>query len=229
MKLLSLESIVSRAKERLSRPLRRSFSQFGEDVMLVALFDDSIGTYVDVGSGHPIHGSNTYAFYRRGWSGTLIDPILGNVQLSQKYRPRDRCIWAICGDSKSPSLLYEYETYELSTISNSRVAILAEQGITPVRCSEVKKIQLSDLALTATPAEPALLSVDTEGSEFSILKSNDWNRFLPPVICVEEFGEPWNSRSDVHNLLGEHRYILRYRMGLSSIYIHKASSLHRKL
>ncbi len=56
-----------------------SFSQFGEDAMLQSYLRDGPGFYVDVGSGSPTEGSNTYALYLRGWRGILIDPIASNA------------------------------------------------------------------------------------------------------------------------------------------------------
>lgn len=63
--------------------LRRSksfkgFSQTGEDLLIAKFFPESdTGFYLDVGSGNPVIGSNTYFFYRQGWRGILIDQIPG--------------------------------------------------------------------------------------------------------------------------------------------------------
>jgi len=76
---------------------RKFYSQFGEDVILLNLMGSGIGTYIDIGAGHPIRGSNTYALYRNGRSGILIDPILANVELARKRRPRDKALCALVG------------------------------------------------------------------------------------------------------------------------------------
>jgi hypothetical protein len=51
----------------------KSYSQEGEDMILQRMFGEKKhGFYVDVGAHHPRRFSNTYSFYRRGWSGINI-------------------------------------------------------------------------------------------------------------------------------------------------------------
>lgn len=47
------------------------------------------GFYVDIGAHHPKRFSNTYYFYRIGWSGINIDAMPGSMRLFEKWRPRD--------------------------------------------------------------------------------------------------------------------------------------------
>jgi hypothetical protein len=47
------------------------------------------GLYIDVGCYHPITYSNSYLFYRRGWSGIGIDPNPYKHDFWKKTRPRD--------------------------------------------------------------------------------------------------------------------------------------------
>ena len=50
-----------------------SYSQEGEDVMLLSIFPEKRdGFYVDVGAHRPKSFSNTQLFYRRGWRGINI-------------------------------------------------------------------------------------------------------------------------------------------------------------
>src|SRR5271165_6778360 len=54
---------------------RTYFSQCGEDRIAARILSDvERGTYVDVGANDPINMSNTYHFYKRGWSGICIEP-----------------------------------------------------------------------------------------------------------------------------------------------------------
>ena len=53
--------------------LRFSFSQFGEDLVLLNYLKEPHGFYVDVGAHHPVQFSNTYLLHRRGWHGVNID------------------------------------------------------------------------------------------------------------------------------------------------------------
>jgi hypothetical protein len=40
------------------------YSQFGESEILVRYFQDGKGFYLDIGSGDPVRGSNTYFLYK---------------------------------------------------------------------------------------------------------------------------------------------------------------------
>jgi hypothetical protein len=47
---------------------------------------------------------------------------------------------------------------------------------------------LKDVAFSMSPKDPTILTIDVEGFDLEVLKSNDWNRVMPRVICVEELG-----------------------------------------
>ena len=65
----------------------RSYSQEGEDRILLMPFENcKDGFYV---AHHPTRYSNTYLFYRMGWSGINIDAAPGSMNLFKKKRPRD--------------------------------------------------------------------------------------------------------------------------------------------
>jgi hypothetical protein len=71
--------------------VKASYSQFGEDAVVMAMFRGrcSPGYYVDVGCFHPTKWSNTYAFYLRGWRGLAIDPNPAVGALWSRLRPCD--------------------------------------------------------------------------------------------------------------------------------------------
>jgi len=212
-----------------NRGYRKSYSQFGEDIPLLNLIGNGVGTYIDIGAGHPIRGSNTYALYRRGWSGILIDPILANIESARKYRSRDKSICALCGLDEEATWFYEFETYELSTGEESRVRQLAEEGVHPSRKYQIRSMSLRSLGMKASPIDRVVLCIDVEGAEMTVLRLNDWASFLPPIIVVEEFAPPWLGLSEIQSLLGSKGYELSDRIGLSSIYIHTDSPYRIKV
>jgi len=179
--LVSAYQVLSREGREKRRGYRRVYSQFGEDVILQNLVGNYSGRYVDIGSGHPVRGSNTFALYRKGWSGILVDPISSNVELARKYRPRDTSIQAIVGSTEYEKQFWEYETYEFSTTEMDRVDELGEQGIRPIRTYSMKSITLSSLRLNTSPLDPYVLSIDVEGSEMEVLRGNNWMEFTPPL------------------------------------------------
>lgn len=74
---------------KLSRTNRRTFSQEGEDALAAKYLPEKSGSYIDIGSGRPASGNNTYYFYRRGRRGILIDSLANNRRMSQKLRKSD--------------------------------------------------------------------------------------------------------------------------------------------
>jgi hypothetical protein len=61
-------------------------------------------------------------------------------------------------------------------------------------------------------------NVDCEGADLDILASNDWSRWNPKAVCVEDHSEEWIA-SDVSRYMREHGFVLRYRVGLSSVFV----------
>jgi len=220
----ALRQRINEALTRFRNPAPKfvpftSYSQFGEDAFVAHLFADGPGTYVDVGAGHPIRGSNTYAFYQRGWSGMTIDPIRANISLARRIRPRDHVLQHACGETTESVTFYEFDIYEYSTTDVNRMQELTDRLGIRLRCTyDVTVVPMSALGIAASPEENSLLSIDVEGTELSVLKSNDWNRYRPRVIIVEEWDPPAGKRSMTLDYLENRGYRLEGVLGLSSVY-----------
>lgn len=195
----------------------RTFSQCGEDAVLSTLLPGR-GFYVDVGAGQPIRGSNTFSFYKRGWRGICIEPLTENVRDLRLIRRRDTIIQALCGDHPGSETIYEYDPYEYSTSDPDRVEALREDGIHPIAIQRIRTLRLLDLNLK-TPIEPSLLSIDVEGKELNVLRGNDWAKFRPSVVCVEEWSPPLGRSSDISEFLADVGYRLDSVARISSIYV----------
>ena len=64
---------------------KSSFSQFGEDLIINKILKKiPNGNYLDLGSFHPIHFSNTFLLYLRGWRGVNIDGNEDMIKISKK-------------------------------------------------------------------------------------------------------------------------------------------------
>jgi FkbM family methyltransferase len=218
--LVSANQLLSLEGRENRRGYRRVYSQFGEDVILQNLVGNFQGRYVDIGSGHPVRGNNTFTLYRKGWSGFLIDPLRNNVELARKKRPRDISMQALVGSTVGEQQFWEYETYEFSTTQLDRVDELGEQGIHPACNYLMKSITLTSLRVNATPQDPYVLSIDVEGSEMEVLRGNNWMEFTPPIILIEEHAHPWIRVSEIKEFLHLYGYELNDYVGLTSVYIH---------
>ena len=77
---------------------KKTYSQFGEDMVINEFFVDFIGRYVDVGCYHPIKYSNTALLHKKGWSGVNIDLNSISIELFNSCRKNDKNIVACLSD-----------------------------------------------------------------------------------------------------------------------------------
>jgi FkbM family methyltransferase len=167
---------------------RFSYAQEGEDLALDRLLEHKRnGFYIEVGCHHPIRFSNTYFFYKRGWSGVCIDPLPGTAKQFKRWRPRDQV--AEVGVSQNPGTLLYYMFNEPAL--NTFDMTLAEQrdGLNGYKLEN--KVSIPTKSLTEIldgmllPGQIDFLSVDVEGLDLDVLKSNDWTKYRPAVIVAE--------------------------------------------
>jgi hypothetical protein len=173
---------------------RISYSQAGEDMISAYFFGhfkiEEI-TYLDIGAWDPIHINNTYYFYELGHQGVLVEP---NVDLSKKLRtvrPRDTTLVAGIGFSAKQEAVdyYVMSNPSWSTFDKAEAEHQVKATGGKVTIREVRKMPL--LNVNDVMAEhfkgraPTFVSIDAEGLHFAILKSIDFERFRPPVICIE--------------------------------------------
>lgn len=165
-----------------------SYSQEGEDMILRRYFDTTKpGFYVDVGAHHPFRFSNTYFFYRQGWRGINIDPLPEVMKLFEATRPRDISLNVGVSTQTGAMTYYMFNEPALNTFDR----ILAESRITDtyklLGDRQVKVLPLSMLLQQYVHEYETIdfLSVDVEGHDLEVLKSNDWSKFRPKVVLVE--------------------------------------------
>jgi FkbM family methyltransferase len=167
-----------------------SYAQEGEDLLLARFLGDKAdGFYVDIGAHHPTRHSNTYLFYRRGWRGINVDATPGSMALFRKVRPRDINIECLVTSDSSTRVFYLLNEPALNTASPDLARLRpAEDG----RFRVTETVSLHSRTLTAIldehlPKGQAIdvLSVDVEGLDLDVLRSNDWQRYRPGLILVE--------------------------------------------
>jgi len=197
---------------------RVSYSQFGEDVLLKILFDQKRpGFYVDVGAFHPIYLSNTYALHRQGWRGLAVDANASMATLFARHRPTDTFVHSAVGSTGGTVRMAMFET-GVFNCTEDQIANVPEQFRRNERMAEVPIRPLKALLDEFEVARVDFLNVDCEGSDLAILQSNDWKRWRPAVICVEDHSEVWLQSEVTQYLIGR-GYQLKYRAGLSSLFV----------
>ena len=69
----------------------------------------------EFGAGTPIWGSYTFFFYRKWWSGVIVDPISFNISLHKITCSRNYKYQALVSTTVSEVNFYELQPWELST------------------------------------------------------------------------------------------------------------------
>lgn len=177
-------------KRELGNFSRKSYSQFGEDLVLSSfMFDDRIkqGFYVDVGSYHPKKYSNTNFYYKQGWSGINIDAKPGSMRIFKRLRKRDVNIESgisVQNDNVDFFLFYESA---FNTFSKELADSYIKQGVKLNKKIIVKTRRLEAVLDEYLPQDKKIdfLTIDVEGLDLNVLQSNNWERYKPRYIMIE--------------------------------------------
>ena len=178
---------------------KSSYSMYGEDIIISNFFKNKRnGFYVDVGCYHPLEGSNTYLLYKKNWRGINIDVNPLSVELFDFSRKDDLNINLAISDKKSKIKLYFRKKINmLNTVSKKLAKIHFLNGFQEKTVkadtlnSVLKKSKFNNQSID-------FLNLDIEGNELIALKSLDFKKYKPKLICVEihNHEEMYNHRSD---------------------------------
>lgn len=180
--------IKSKTRRAYKRFARTCYSQEGEDMILRrALNKRKSGFFVDVGAHHPFRFSNTFLLYKKGWRGINIDAMPGSMDLFNRYRPRDINIEAAVSLSNEPLTFYIFDDPAVNTCDRHQAEESTRLGFTLVEKRQVRARRLEDILRENLPADTPIdvMSVDVEGLDVEVLKSNDWARYRPEFLLVE--------------------------------------------
>jgi hypothetical protein len=192
-----------------------SYSQEGEDVVLNRLFEKTpSGFYVDIGAHHPHRFSNTFLFYLKGWRGINIDAMPGSMVPFKRSRPNDINLEIPILLKRSKMIYYQFNEPALNGFSaklskdrnvNTKYRIIKEVNLEGFPLSEVLENHLPNKKINID-----FMSVDVEGLDLEVLKSNDWDKFRPKVLLVELLGSSLDSiwEDPVYLFLTEKKYVV---------------------
>jgi FkbM family methyltransferase len=200
-----------------------SYSQNQEDVVLGRLtkFVD-IGTYVDVGAGHPVIHNVTYDLYTRNWRGINIEPMAREAALLRELRPADITLQTAVGNFNGTVTLYEapLENRGSTTMDEALAKRYQDEGydFLPV---ETQICTLTSIFEKHVESECHVLKIDVEGAEREVLEGFDINRFRPWVIIVESTlpQSTQDCSGKWEHILLEARYVQTLFDGLNKFYV----------
>jgi len=217
------EKIIELKNNYLDGYSLKSYSQEGEDMILRRIFEKQlIGFYIDVGAHHPKRFSNTYFFYKKGWSGINIDAMPDSMKAFNKIRPRDINIEKPISQKKEILTYYAFNEPALNGFSKE----LSDErdGKNNYFVKFTKDIETSTLKEVleknlSAGQEIDFLSIDVEGLDFMVLQSNDFDTYKPKVILIEILGSSLKSieESEISKFLEENNYSI-YAKAVNTVF-----------
>jgi FkbM family methyltransferase len=179
---LACAKVAQRLCDRLAIP---SYSQTGEDRIIQAMLPEPTGFYVDVGSNDPVRFSNTFALYRRGWRGLVVDANEALIRRHRLVRPRDVCVHAAVSDREGTAEFTEFADPLVSSLDPDHVRSWSGRQRV-VRRRQVRTERLTSiLRAGGAPARFDLLSVDVEGHDLAVVASLDFDAYRPRLVVAE--------------------------------------------
>lgn len=181
--------MITALKNLVYPKYRKSYAQCAEDLLVRYIFNlrgIKNPTYLDIGANDPLRLSNTALFYNTGSTGINIEANPMLINAFKRQRPRDINLNVGISDKKEELDFFLMEDNTLSTFSKSEAEAMVKNGH---RILETKKVELVNIGYIlekyCNNIFPDFLSIDVEGLDFAILKSIDYSRSRPKVICVE--------------------------------------------
>jgi len=163
----------------------------GEDLIVSKLFlGKKNGFFVDIGAYHPKTYSNTYLFYKKGWRGINIDANPLSIKKFQKFRKRDINLNVGVAKIEGKLCYYMFTEPALNTFSELVYKDRIEKDkATPIGKVEIPTLPLKKIFDIYLPKNQKIdfISIDTEGFEWEVIESNDWDEYRPKVILIEEY------------------------------------------
>lgn len=203
------------------------YSHFGEDAFIDAYFrHKKHGFYVDVGAHHPKRYSNTALLYERGWRGINVEPDGHLISAFRRQRPNDINIQAGAGAREATIDFHRFSDPAVNTFSTENAERLKEKKwLKEVAVEKVKVRTLANILNENLPHDVSIdfLNVDVEDLDLEVLMSNDWSKFRPTLIAVEDrfFKLLHKDTSDIFKFLTNHNYVFMAKLGLTLIFINK--------
>ena len=194
----------------------KSYSQEGEDMVIRSFFEgmkNYKGYYVDVGAHHPYRYSNTLHFYQKGWRGINIEPTPGGIKLFNIFRRKDINLNIGISDKKDKLTFYCFNEPALNGFSkeHSEEINTTSKRYKIIKEAIVETYPLADVLDKYLPAGQKIdfLTIDVEGLDLQVLKSNNWEKYKPSYILAEDKID-FNrlSDSEVYNYLEKQGYSL---------------------
>lgn len=202
--------------------MSNNYSQFGQDIHVIEKIynNKKNGFFIEIGAYDGIQMSNTFLLEKEyNWKGICVEcnpfwfeKLLLNRPNTIKYdfaiyNSDNEIIEFINDDTGGCSGFVKHNSHE--HIKNKNIINVTTRKLTTI------------LENSNAPNFIEFLSLDTEGSEYEILKSHDFEKYIFGYICVEHnFIE--ENRMNIRNLLLSKGYVFYRENNVDDDYIHKS-------
>lgn len=197
-----------------------SWSQDGEDILLESIFSSKInsgykGIYVDIGAHHPFRFSNTYWAYKIGWRGVNIEPDKELFSKLVEFRTEDINVNVGIANMKGIKKYYVYEEKACNTFDEE----IYKNVLKPKEIEDIPVEKLKDILQANNITNIDFMSIDVEGYEMDVIRSNDWKRFRPYILLVEQVSDIVEiMESEIYQYLVECGYCLTDKYNRTAVY-----------
>lgn len=164
------------------------------------------GYFVEFGATDGISLSNTYLLETKfNWKGILSEPAKKwhkRLRVNRHCVIDERCVWSVSGEKIEFIEAKRGEFSSIKSFIGSDMHMAARQGGISYN---VETVSLKDLLdFHGAPETIDYLSMDTEGSEFEILNSFDFNSYDIKLISCEHNYTP--ARDKIYNIMVRNGY-----------------------
>ena len=202
-----------------------SRSQLGQDLEVVKFYNKKEGGFfIEIGASDGMNLSNTHLLEMQyKWKGICCEPIPSNFEKLVKNRPNSVCYnEAVYNQSGLTLTFHIANNFDLLSGISDHIDKYKSSVDANKTVIQVQTISLLDVLDKANaPSFIEYMSLDTEGSEFEILKNFDFGKYTFGLIDVEHnFIEP--RRTEIKNLLLSNGYIYKGANNWDDMYKHSS-------
>jgi FkbM family methyltransferase len=179
-----------------------SYAQCGEDLIIdfiIAQLRIENPSYIDIGAHHPYYLSNTAFFYLKGWKGISVEPDPNLFHEIKKERPHEICLnVGVSDQSGGTADFYVMNVPTLNTFSKTEAERYASyEGKNIKEIINIPLLTVNEIIYKFLgDRAPSLVSIDVEGMDLVIVKSFDFVKYRPEVLCIETLSYTENNTEE---------------------------------
>lgn len=167
------------------------YSQFEQDKIVHQILNQKEGVFLDIGASDGITFSNSYFFEKMGWKGLCIEP---RKQAFDKLTQIRNCNYEnILVTNVSETVTFQEINDYGSGLSGivkyyhpkHNIRILKDAKNSDKICYKAQTHNIQDILDKYDMKSIDYCSIDTEGSEFEIIKGIDFNKTSIKIFTIE--------------------------------------------